>query len=57
MYISYVNTVAKACLFIVSFLDSLPKRKGVSGKYSTASHHGLAVLLKAKPLKLLVGLQ
>ena len=40
--------------------DPTPKRKGGSGEYSTALHHGLAVTMdsaKAKPLKLLVGQQ
>ena len=30
---------------LVSFPDPPPKRKGGSGEYSTASHHGLAVAM------------
>ena len=34
-----------ASLYIVSFPDPPPKRKGGSGEYSTASHHGLAIAM------------
>ena len=30
---------------LVSFPDPPPKRKGGSGKYSTASHHGLTIAM------------
>ena len=45
---------------VVSYPDPPPKRRGGSDEFSTASHIGellLWVLLKAKPLKLLAGLQ
>ena len=41
----------------VLYPDPPPKRKGGSGEYSIASHHGLAVAMDSKPLKLLAGLQ
>ena len=44
---------------LVSFPDPPPKRRGGSGEYTTASHHGplLWMPLKAKHLKSLAGLQ
>ena len=32
-------------MLLVSFPDPPPKRKGGSGEYSAASHHGLAVAM------------
>ena len=58
LYGNYL-TRTQASLILVTYPDPTPKRKGGSGEYSTASHHGCCcgILLKAKPLKLLVGLQ
>ena len=33
------------CMYLVSFPDPLPKRKGGSDEYSTSSHYGLAVAM------------
>ena len=48
---------ARSCTHLVSYPDPPPKRKGGSGKCSTASHHGLAIAMDssksyASPLKL-----
>ena len=55
---SQVNIQTRSTLAsrLVSYPDPPPKRKGGSGEYSTALHHGLA-LPNAKLLKLLAGLQ
>ena len=36
---------------LVSFPDPPPKRKGGSGEYSTASHHGLAIAMDSAKSK------
>ena len=36
---------ARSCTHLVSYPDPPPKRKGGFGVFSTASHHGLAVVL------------
>ena len=56
----YIVTAPDIVCTLVSKPDPPPKRKEWSGEHSTYSHHGLAVamiLLKARPLKSLAGLQ
>ena len=38
-------TQSTTTMSLVSFPDPPPKRKGGSGEYSTASHHGLAIAM------------
>ena len=42
-----VRECVNKVLTLVSFLDPLPKKKGGSGEYSTASHYGLAVAMES----------